>query len=98
VGANGCGELNAQHFLDVNSPERGDGNYRLGVNAYTGKIIAQDHTLAARYFRESAARGNVNGQYALAFQHAVGDGARKSYVQAAKFWELAAEQDHAWAQ
>jgi TPR repeat protein len=54
--------------------------------------------LAARYFRESAARGNVNGQYALAFQHAVGDGARKSYVQAAKFWELAAEQDHAWAQ
>ena len=86
------------HFDEVNSPDSGDGNYRLGLNAYTGRIFAQDFTMAAQYFKQSADQENVNGLYALAYLYSVGEGVMKSDGQAAQYWLLGAKQGHTWAQ
>ena len=61
------------------------GQFEDGVKFYE----ARDYTRALLSFGQAAAQGDAIAQYNLGLMHARGQGIRKNYVEAHKWWSLA---------
>lgn len=65
-------------------------DFNVGMTAYE----RQDYAAAAREFRILAQSGDPHAQYMMGRLHALGNGVAQDYVQAHKWYNLAASRDH----
>ncbi len=66
----------------------------LGVMAFSGYGVPQDHALAAQWFERAALQGLTDAQYNLAIMYQQGLGVTQNAAQARAWFELAAAQGH----
>lgn len=71
---------------------------KIGCFYYEGKIVSQNYTTAARWFRRAAEHGNAFGQEWLGYCYLDGKGVPKNYEEAAKWSHAAAQQGRSRAQ
>lgn len=65
-----------------------------GLSAYSGQNEAQDHGLAASYFRLAANQGSARGQYYLGLMYRKGEGVARNNVEAWRLIRLSAAQGY----
>lgn len=82
----------------ANEHESADQLFARAGNYYRGDGVRQDYTEAFRWFKKSAALGNVNAQAALATCYIEGHGTIKDAVRAKEWLEKASLQGHPGAQ
>ncbi len=83
------------------APKIGSGieEHKQGLAYYKGiGGVAKNFNTAAKWFRQSSAKGNAAAQYNLGIMSYLGQGMEQSYEQAADWFRQAAAQDHALAQ
>ncbi len=66
----------------------------LGVMAFSGFGVPQDHALAAQWFERAALQGLTDAQFNLAIMYQQGLGVTQNAAQARAWFELAAAQGH----
>lgn len=54
-----------------------------------GQGIAQNYSVAVKWYRLAAQQGNANGQNNLGYMYRIGQGVPQSYVEAYKWTDLA---------
>jgi len=92
-----------QRARDIWRPlaEAGDAvaQFNLGkLYEYGGGEVRQDHSQAARWYREAAAQGVTAAQNNLGLMHSQGLGVPRDRRRAAELWKRAAEDDYSLAQ
>ncbi len=61
---------------------------------YEVRVVQQDYSQAAKWFRKAAEQGFVDGQFQLGMMYLEGQGMPQDNVQALEWFNLAAEQGH----
>ncbi len=80
--------------------ERGDVLFQmlLGLMYEQGRVVAQDHAEAVRWYRKAAEQGDAGAQYMLGTMYAGGRGVPQDYAEAVKWYRKAAERGDASSQ
>jgi TPR repeat protein len=76
---------------DDNPEPTGPGAHHL--KAGQGAYAVGDHERALNFFRDAAQAGNADAQFYTGLMYAEGEGTRRSYAEAAKWYEMAAAQN-----
>lgn len=92
-----------EYYQSAAASGNADAQYRLGKIYEDGKLGQKgehdyDLQMAVKYYQRAAASGNADAQYRLGKIYEDGaDGLDKDICEAAKYYELAAKQDHQYA-
>lgn len=87
----------AQTVQPVNGQPDGKSLAIEGLKYYNGRVVAQNFQQAATYFRQSAERGDMVGEYFLGLCYFNGEGVAQNYSEAFKWYDKSAKQGCAQA-
>lgn len=71
--------------------------YLLGRSSENGLGVRENHTQAARWYRQAAQQGLAPAQYSLGRLYAAGDGVEQDYTEAMRWFRMAAAQGYTLA-